>query len=104
MFSKKRRQPDLATYQKEWDALLGKGDSTAGAFLGIFIALVLFICLISLPWTMSYLQDRGTIKPRIYFNESLELNNHLQTRTERDSTSAASDSPFASPFGQPRQQ
>jgi len=113
-FSRKRKKPELADYQKEWNAMLGSGNTNAGAFLGIFIAMVLFACLMSLPWTMDYLQNQGTIKPRIYFNEELELNSHLKGRTERDDSAKPSantqaaqptaDSTYSnSEFGKPLQ-
>ncbi len=78
MSTKSEIPPELAAYHKECEAMLGGGNSEV--LIGLLITLAVFIFLISLPWTMDYLQNQGTIKPRIYFNPDLEPQTQLRTR------------------------
>ena len=107
MATRHYRRPDLTDYQKEWDAMLGRGDGRY-VWAGIIMTMIFFACLISMPWIISTLQDAGILKPRIYFNEELELNNHLHSRTEKTmvvpQAAPASLPTGDSPFGKPNQE
>jgi hypothetical protein len=92
MITKKPVDQDRDAYLSECRDMLG-GNDTVGVFIGIAITLVVFGCLISFPWIMSCLQDRGILKPRIYFNENLELNSHLRTRNEQQQPAPAEFQP-----------
>ena len=84
----------LLQYQQAWDHELG-GDPRL-VFIGIAIALGVFVFLGSLPWVVSYLQDNEIIKPKVHWSDL------RQRHYQNEEISPPEEEVRDGPFGRPR--
>jgi hypothetical protein len=93
----------IAAYQKLCEAELP--GNPGFAFVGIFIALIVFMCLAVLPWVMSWLQDEGIIHPKLEihdFGPRVLYRQRVPHAAPQQMHYAAPNQ--VSPFGNPRQE